>query len=103
LTAVFRIEGRLSAATIPALCDRLVSILSSTPAEVIICDLAALQTCDLTTVDGLARLQLTARRYGRCIQLRSTPQPLTALIKLCGLDQDLLAASEPHRRNRQDL
>ena len=62
MTAVFRVAGPLTTATIPDLCDRLASFISSSPAEVIVCDLAALPTCDLATIDALGRLQLTGSR-----------------------------------------
>ena len=95
MTAVFSTTGPLTTTTIPDLCDRLASFISSNPADVIVCDLAALPACDLATVDALARLQLTARRHGRSIQLRHAPQRLNRLINLCGLNQELPTAAEP--------
>jgi hypothetical protein len=46
--------------------------------------------CDLDLVDGLARIQLAARRIGGLIVLRHPSTELTELLALAGLD-DLLA------------
>jgi ABC-type transporter Mla MlaB component len=89
VSAYFPIGRRITANAIPELCDRLVSFIATCQANIIICDLSTLETVDITTINALARLQLTARRHGRRIHLRHASHELTALIKLCGLDQVL--------------
>lgn len=59
-------------------------MLSSTPAAVVVCDVGGLRA-DIVTVDALARLQLTARRLGRRIELRGGTPQLTRLLAFVGL------------------
>jgi anti-anti-sigma regulatory factor len=51
---------------------------------------------DLATIDGLARLQLTARRLGRRVRLRDPSPALSELLDLFGL-ADVLRV-EPRRQ-----
>jgi ABC-type transporter Mla MlaB component len=53
------------------------------------CDVAALEKPDVTAIDALARLQLTARRLGRSIRLRKAPVTLRDLLDLTGLCDEL--------------
>ncbi|MDQ3660482.1 MAG: STAS domain-containing protein [Actinomycetota bacterium] len=55
----------------------------------VVCDLGALDRPDAGTVDALARLQLSARRLGRQIQLRNAPGELRELVALMGLSDVL--------------
>jgi ABC-type transporter Mla MlaB component len=68
-------------------------VIEAAGAEVVACDVAAL-AADLIAVEALARLQLTARRLGTSIRLRGAARDLVALLRLCGLEQ-LLAAATP--------
>ena len=52
---------------------------------------------DLSVVDQLARLQVTARRLGYSIRLRDAPSRLRELIDLVGLS-DILAGPAGNRR-----
>jgi len=54
----------------------------------IVLDVSALAP-DVVTVDALARLQLAARRVGRCVQLRDASRDLLELITFCGLSDAL--------------
>jgi len=54
-------------------------------ADVVVCDVAGLGPPGLTTVDLLARLELTARRAGGRIRLRAPDPALQALLALVGL------------------
>lgn len=67
------------------LCGRLRSLLERSEAVLIICDVAALATADVATVGALARLQLTARRFGGQIRLRHACDELRDLLALLGL------------------
>jgi ABC-type transporter Mla MlaB component len=54
------------------------------PDRPIICDVSALAP-DAGAIDGLARLQLLARRHGAEIRLCKVPRELQELLDLCGL------------------
>ena len=56
------------------LCDRLRSLLERSRPTMVICDVGALGQPDVATVGALARMQLTARRFGGQIRLREVPQ-----------------------------
>ena len=45
---------------------------------------------DLALVDDLLRVQLAARRFGWCIELRQVRDDLRELIELTGLSRDLV-------------
>jgi len=68
-------------------------------------DRAALVDPDAATVDALARLQLTARRLGRRLQLRWACQDLQALLAMMGLSEVLpcgdVSDLEPGRQAEQ--
>ena len=74
---------------VPRLCERLRVLLTSSDAEVVICDVGALRA-DAVTVEALARLQLTAYRFGRQIRLDRVSRELDQLLSLVGL-ADVLA------------
>jgi len=46
--------------------------------------------CDLGFVEGLLRVQLTARRFGWSIKLRNVQPDLLELVELVGLRVDLV-------------
>jgi hypothetical protein len=63
----------------------------------IVCDVAALaDSPDVTTIDALARIQLTLRAHGLEILLRGASEELVELIELVGL-ADVLRV-EPEKR-----
>ncbi len=51
----------------------------------IILECARLQSPTAATIQGIARLQLEARRRGGCVRLESANTSLIALIDFCGL------------------
>jgi ABC-type transporter Mla MlaB component len=51
----------------------------------VVCDVARLTRPDAVVVDGLARLQLAARRSGSRVVLRGASQHLQSLLALTGL------------------
>ena len=79
------IDGPVAAADVARLCERLQALLLSTDARVVVCDVGTL-AADATTVEALARLQLTARRLGRRIRLQRTSCDLGRLLEFAGLD-----------------
>jgi hypothetical protein len=81
---VWVIAGPLAAGDAADLCERLRTVLTSSAAAVVVCDVGGLPA-DIATVDALARLQLTARRLGGRIELRSGSPQLDRLLAFVGL------------------
>jgi hypothetical protein len=81
---VWVLAGPIAAGDAEDLCERLRVVLTSSDASVLVCDVRGLQA-DVVTVDALARLQLTARRLGRRIELRSGTPELDRLLAFVGL------------------
>jgi hypothetical protein len=79
------LRGRFAPADIPGLWARLLPLLGGAEAPVVVCDVTAMVEPDAATIDALARLQLTARRYGCCIELRHAGGRLQGLLALTGL------------------
>ena len=82
---VVNIGAPTASGDLPALCDRLRSVLADGGAEVVVCDVGGMTAADAATIEGLARLQLTARRLGREIRLRNASDELHGLLALVGL------------------
>lgn len=92
-TATFVIDGPVTRAAIPDLCDRLHRLLEGTSSEVIVCDVGGVVHADAVALDVLARLQLTARRAGRTVQFRAVSDRLQGLLALTGF-AEVLALGE---------
>lgn len=71
--------------------------------DVIVCHVAGLTEPDLTIVEFLARVHLTARRSGQVALFCHAPPALEALLELVGLDGVLNVVSgvEPRREPEQ--
>lgn len=67
------------------LCDRLRAMPPAEDAVEIECDVGSLGHPDADTLNGLARLQLAARRTGRQVRLRHASDELHGLLALVGL------------------
>lgn len=72
-------------AAIAALCESVRVTLEGSGAELVVCDVSAVVDPDAATIDALARVQLTARRLGRQVQLRHACGELRDLVALMGL------------------
>lgn len=81
-------------AAVRDLCERVRALLASGDAELVTCEVGDLMAPDATTVDALARLQLTARRSGGSIRLRHARRALCDLLALVGLEGVLPVRSE---------
>ncbi|MFC9240533.1 STAS domain-containing protein [Streptomyces decoyicus] len=94
---IWRLGPSIARADIPALCDRLRLLLRTgpRPRTTVLCDVRALDAPDLTTVEALLRLQLTARRLGHGIRLCHVPEGLGLLLTATGLTEVLPAALPP--------
>jgi ABC-type transporter Mla MlaB component len=79
------IRGRIARTDVAGLCDRARLLLEKTDADVVVCDVGAIVDPDVSTIDALARLQLTARRLGRGISLSHASRELQELLALMGL------------------
>ncbi|WP_240659900.1 STAS domain-containing protein [Streptomyces sp. WAC 01529] len=100
---LIRIEGPLRAGDVPPLCARVAAARHGPGGGDIICDVAAVTTADLTTVDAIARLHLAARRAGGRIRLRNPAPALLALLGLVGLVEllGLVVEMEGHPEQRE--
>jgi anti-anti-sigma regulatory factor len=79
------IDGRITPAGVPALCERARALCEGSNTGVVVCDVAALADPDAATVDALARLQLAVRRLGCRIALWRVADALRDLVVLMGL------------------
>lgn len=79
------IAGPVTRAAIVGLCGWVRAILEGSGADMVICDVSAVGDPDATTIDALARMQLTARRLGRRVQLRHACADLQNLVMFMGL------------------
>lgn len=85
MPTVLVVAGRVAPGDVPRLCEELDDLLYVSGATEVVCDVTALTDPDLTAVDALARLRLTARRAGCRLRLRGPRQDLLALLRLTGL------------------
>jgi hypothetical protein len=67
-----------------------VVVLHRDDGEVVLGPVYGPPTCDMALVDDLLRVQLAARRFGWCIELRQVREDLRELIELSGLTSELV-------------
>jgi ABC-type transporter Mla MlaB component len=92
---VWAIGPVIDRADIPVLCANLVALLDVTGAPEVVCDVGRIVAPDAVTVEALARLQLTARRFGRRLTIyRASPQ-LRDLMAFVGLADVLRVEPNP--------
>lgn len=84
-TAVLAFGPALEVADVPSLCERFQVLVQDTGAAAVVCDVSEVSRPDLTTVQALARLRLTAGRLGCDLRLRGANHRLVELIALLGL------------------
>src|SRR5439155_4464677 len=85
-TIVLVLSGPIGPADVMALGERARVLLGGIDADLVVCDVGALDDPDAAAVDALAHLQVTARRMGRRIHLRRACGELRELLILMGLD-----------------
>ena len=90
------IAGPMTEAAIAGLCARVRAMLEGSAADLIVCDVSSVGNPDAGTIDALARMQLTARRLGRRVQLRHACADLQDLVAFTGLG-DVLPLYGPLR------
>lgn len=91
---IWAIGPVIDRADIPVLCANLVALLDVTGATVVRCDVGRIVAPDAVTVEALARLQLTARRFGRYMTVCRANQRLLDLMTFVGL-ADVLPVEPP--------
>ncbi|MFI7010122.1 STAS domain-containing protein [Streptomyces sp. NPDC050145] len=95
--SVVVLAGPIRPGDAPLLCDQVRAALGGAPpgadARTVVCDVSAVTSTDLATLDALARMQLAARRAGGRIRLRDPSPRLTLMLGLTGLDGVLSAES----------
>jgi ABC-type transporter Mla MlaB component len=84
-TIVVAISGPIASGDVPGLRARVQALLEDVEADELVCEVSALVDPDCGTVDALAQLQLTARRYGCQIRLLHACRELQELLVLTGL------------------
>jgi ABC-type transporter Mla MlaB component len=83
-TVAFAVRGPIARADLPGLCERVCGLLSTSGADVALCDVAGVVS-DAVTIDALARLQLAARRQGCRVRLLHASAELRELVAFMGL------------------
>lgn len=99
-------RGATGGSSAASLCADLLEARAGRRAELIVCDVTALQEPDLGSIDALARAQLTAQRLGCRVRLDGATKRLRELLALaglrevvpCGAGSDLEARGQPERR-----
>jgi hypothetical protein len=91
---VLELIGRITPADVPLLCAQLRAQVVTdmgpdagpdTRTGDVVCDVGGLTVADLTAVNAVARLRLTARRLGRNVRLRNAGRELILLLDFVGL------------------
>ncbi len=83
--AVLVVDGPLTRADIPQLCERARALMDQAGVHALVCDVGGHVVVDAVTVEALARLQLAARRRGCRVSLRRASIDLLGLLSLAGL------------------
>jgi predicted lactoylglutathione lyase len=100
-TLELHLRAPLTPADVDALCLRVREQAADVTAALLVCVLTG--PAEVSVVDALARVGLTARREGLAVRVRCDGGPLRPLLQLCGLDDVLpplagLPADEVVRR-----
>jgi len=86
-SAVLVITGRIDRGSLPKLSQRLVSLIEQRRPLGVTCDVGAMKSCDLETLDALAHLQLLARRLGCELRVVQATRHLMELVEFLGLER----------------
>jgi ABC-type transporter Mla MlaB component len=100
-TLVLLVTGPVARETLPRLCERVRTLLGSSEAELIVCDVRSIARPDAETMDAVARLQLTALRMGRRVRLLDAAGELKDLLDFSGLSGIVPCDELPLEARRQ--
>ena len=95
-------NGRIAADDVPRLCAHLGELLERCPTVEVPLDASTLTAPDMASADALARMQLTARRRGHRLLLRSPGGRLALLLTATGLGAVLGLQSEGQAEEREE-
>ena len=100
-TITLAIDGPITRADLPGLCERFGAVLSASGAGTVVCDV---QSCraDCVTVEALCRLQLAARRQGSTLALRHASTELLDLVAFMGLAEVLRGSAVESERQPEE-
>jgi len=93
MTTILVLDRVIERATIVVLCDHARGLLERADAGTLTCDVSDLTHPDAVAIEALARLQLTARRLQRRIEVRGACEQLRLLLNLAGL-RDVIAVAD---------
>ncbi|BAL90397.1 hypothetical protein AMIS_51770 [Actinoplanes missouriensis 431] len=96
MATIFPVGTGVGRAEIPALCAALAALLHGREPGVVLCEMAGPGRPGIATVEALARLRLTAQRYGWQLRVRGMTTELHRLIGLLGLTAVLPADGDIH-------
>ena len=85
MAVILIFDGALDRAAIATYCDRARARLEGAGGGPVICDVGAVVRPDAVTIEALARLHLTALRFGCRIVLRDPSAELADLLTFAGL------------------
>lgn len=91
------------AAELSSLQARLPMMLARAEGSVVVCDVGGLTRPDAALLEGLARLQLVARRLGCEVRLRNASDELHGLLALAGLCDIVGLCPPPHQDHAAEL
>jgi anti-anti-sigma factor len=90
---IARLEGELDIYTIPALRERLLSVLSHAVTLLII-DLSGVSFCDVSALAALIGTQSRARERGVTFRLAAPRPQMAKLLRISGLDKSFTVCAE---------
>jgi anti-anti-sigma regulatory factor len=91
-TIVVAIGGHIERGDVIAFCDRIVAVLETSDASMLICDLGCLVKPKAAVVVLLARQKVMSRRLDPEMRVTNSSRYLQELLELCGLS-DVLSSS----------
>ena len=100
-TRTIVVPAMVEARAVAGLCAQVRELGAGRRGEPIECDIGAVVAPDATTLDALARMELTARRYGTTIHFENACPRLVDLLDLIGLGDALAARSSVVAVDRQ--
>jgi ABC-type transporter Mla MlaB component len=90
----FTVEGPITRADLPGLCDRVCRLLGEHRPQRAVCDCSSVPA-DAVTVEALSRLQLGAQRHGCRVELANASPELVELVEFMGLTDVFADARRP--------